>query len=364
MENNYKKEKWRILVYLNTLHQQYNNSKLFYFSKSNVLLFTLQKMASEEHLKLSSEIKNVHKSLRDKTKEIGAKEAWKEHLKSESKLKNYATAMKQLALEYWIPNDRKATTMSTAKETQQRNRILWSVNYCQEYFLHYKLKALRDREIRILKDENMFSNEIEQVLIDRSQTEKIDLLDVGSCFNPFVEFDIFTVTAVDIAPADDSVFECDFLNVDINDQEFKTANSTKSITQFAEYSFDVIVFSLLLEYLPTSDQRIICCEKAYRLLRTEGILIIITPDSKHVGANARLMKTWRYTLALIGFNRVKYEKLQHITCMVFRKSICTQIGQRWARMHKESYMERVIEIPQDNDKKIENNIDTIEVVNK
>lgn len=306
-------------------------------------------MASEEHLKLSSEIKDVHRSLREKTKEIGAKRAWTEHLKSKAKLKSYATAMRQLALEYWTPNEK----MLSTQETQQRNRILWSVNYCKEYFLKSKAAALRDREIRILKEEKIEAEEIVRRLLDRPKADKIRLLDVGSCFNPFAEYDIFEVTAVDIAPADDSVFECDFLNVDIGDQETSSTEDPRTISQLACSSFDVIVFSLLLEYLPTSEQRISCCERAYRLLRTEGILIIITPDSKHVGANARLMKTWRYTLALMGFNRVKHDKLQHITCLVFRKSISAEIGARWARMHKEPYMERKIEIPQDNDKKNE-----------
>lgn len=306
-------------------------------------------MASEEHLTLSSVIKKVHRNLREKTKEIGAKQAWNEHLKSKAKLKSYAAAMKQLAMEHWVTNDKKVLS----KDKQQRNRILWSVNYCSEYFHLGKSRALRERELRILQSDEIETETIESSLTEPATNERIRLLDVGSCFNPFAQHDIFNVTAIDIAPADDSVFECDFLNVEVAEQEIETHDNPKAISRLAENAFDVIVFSLLLEYLPTSEQRIECCEKAYRLLRTEGILIIITPDSKHVGANARLMKTWRYTLALMGFNRVKYEKLQHITCLVFRKSVSVDIGVRWARMHQESYMERRIEIPQDNDKKID-----------
>lgn len=304
-------------------------------------------MASEEHLKLSTEIKSVHKLLRDKSKKYGAKHAWSEHLKSKPKLKSYAVAMKELATNHWEPNDQKVILQNTHrwKTDQQRSRITWTVNYCREYFQQTEtFTAMRDRELRLLEELNLDASTME--LSSRNTEDKTKLLDVGSCYNPFGKFDDFDVTAIDIAPAVDDVIECDFLNVDVT-HEPDTMNCDHKMTALHENSYDAIVFSLLLEYLPASEQRICCCEKAYRLLKREGILIIITPDSKHVGANAKLMKTWRYTMALMGFNRVKYEKLEHITCMVFRKCVDIEIGKRWARIHKEPYMEYKIEIPQD-----------------
>lgn len=158
------------------------------------------------------------------------------------------------------------------------------------------------------------------------------------------------MTAIDIAPATDEVYECDFLNVAIgNSTEISQFPDVKSqsIQQLGRNSYHVIVFSLLLEYLPTSEQRLKCCEKAYELLQNEGLLCIITPDSKNVNVNAKLMKTWRYALAQLGFGRIKIEKLEHITCMAFRKCFDPEIARRWARMHKESYMAYKMEIPQD-----------------
>lgn len=310
-------------------------------------------MATEEHLKLSHEIKTVHKHLRDKTKKFGAKHAWLEHLKSKSQLKSYATAMMELATNHWEPNDQKATTHNLRRQQQQqRSRIMWSVNYCREYFQQTKtITALRDREQRLLHELKAETAAIKMEFEIRMTEEKIKLLDVGSCYNPFSKFEEFEVTAIDIAPATDDVIECDFLNVDVDvassDAETSFVNNDNKLTILRENTYDAIIFSLLLEYMPASEQRICCCEKAYRLLKLEGILIIITPDSKHVGANAKLMKTWRYALALMGFSRVKYEKLEHITCMVFRKCIDDEVGKRWARLHKEPYMDYKIEIPQD-----------------
>lgn len=298
-------------------------------------------------MKLSHEIKTVHKHLRDKTKKIGAKHAWLEHLKSKSKLKNYATAMMELATNHWEQNDQKLAQQNSRPE-RSRSRIMWSVNYCREYFLQTKtITALREREVRLLTELSEESSPIKMEFESRKEDEKIKLLDVGSCYNPFSKFDEFDVTAIDIAPAIDDVIECDFLSVKVIESKPSTEDDKSKLTALIANTYDVIVFSLLLEYMPASEQRICCCEKAYRLLKNEGILIVITPDSKHVGANAKLMKTWRYALALMGFNRVKYEKLEHITCMVFRKSISDNIGKRWARLHKEPYMDYKIEIPQD-----------------
>jgi 25S rRNA (adenine2142-N1)-methyltransferase len=108
-----------------------------------------------------------------------------------------------------------------------------------------------------------------------------------------------------------------------------------------------VLFCLLLEYLPSSLQRINCCEKAYKVLKTEGILVIITPDSSHEMKNSKLIKNWRWTLAKIGFQRVKVEKLRNLTCMAFRKSLTPTIPRNWAESHREPYMEYKIEIPQD-----------------
>jgi 25S rRNA (adenine2142-N1)-methyltransferase len=48
-------------------------------------------------------------------------------------------------------------------------------------------------------------------------------------------------------------------------------------------AFDVVIFSLLLSYMPSPRQRFACCAKARQVLKTNGLLLIITPDSNHVG---------------------------------------------------------------------------------
>ncbi|GLH03387.1 S-adenosylmethionine sensor upstream of mTORC1 [Gryllus bimaculatus] len=70
---------------------------------------------------------------------------------------------------------------------------------------------------------------------------------------------------------------------------------------------------------------------AYHILKPEGLLFIISPDSKHASANASLMRQWRICLAYLGFTRVVYEKLPHIHCMAFRKNCHVVASQQWAR---------------------------------
>lgn len=83
--------------------------------------------------------------------------------------------------------------------------------------------------------------------------------------------------------------------------------------------FHVVVFSLLLSYFPSAVQRWECCLKAHHLLRPNGLLLIITPDSSHQNKNAAMMKSWKTGIESLGFARWKYEKQTHLHCMAFRK---------------------------------------------
>ncbi|XP_053691941.1 S-adenosylmethionine sensor upstream of mTORC1 [Sabethes cyaneus] len=295
-------------------------------------------MASEEHLTLSSLVKSVHQQLRDSaSKSSDPERVWREHLQNHELLNQYATAMHKLATCHWDRNMQIASKKTNC-------RIAWVVGSCREYFLletNSLLYFFRDKEDKIMKAINSSHNcEYPSYLISN-----IKLLDVGSCYNPFSAFPDFEVTAIDIAPAQETVKLCDFLEVSLAD-DFQLFSS-QHLEYLVRSYYDAVVFSLLLEYLPSSEQRLLCCRKAYDVLKPEGILLIITPDSRHQGANAKLMKNWRYTLGLVGFTRIKIEKLEHVTCMVFRKAIFREVPERWCRIHKEEYMKPVMNIPQD-----------------
>ncbi|EFN83970.1 S-adenosylmethionine sensor upstream of mTORC1 [Harpegnathos saltator] len=316
-------------------------------------------MATKEHKDLSDIVKGTHALLRAEYQRYGAEVAWEHHVSQNDVLQKYAVSMQKLATKCWMENN-----LNPRNDTYCR--ITWIKIQCREYFLNGGKKKYdeRERDISIKMALNEASNENFQISNDNcgymakelqntyERRVSLDVLDVGSCYNPLGDEDIFNVTAIDLTPATNTVFRSDFLNVAIGKEKILSQDE-RELRQLAVNSFDAVVFSLLLEYFPCPRQRYICCRNAYDVLKNGGILIIVSPDSKHVGANAKLMKSWRYTLSKLGFMRIKYEKLHHIHCLVFRKCICKNVAIRWADLHSfskddEKYIsDEQIFIPQD-----------------
>lgn len=114
------------------------------------------------------------------------------------------------------------------------------------------------------------------------------------------------------------MLQCDFLSIDIHKKSSDRIPTDSKVILYEE-SFDIVVFSMVLEYLPATEQRAVFCFKAWQLLRLNGLLILISPDSKSLHHNAPMMKSWKTALESIGFFRVKYDKLKHLHCMAFRR---------------------------------------------
>lgn len=311
-------------------------------------------MATEEHKRLANIVKQVHGLLRKEYEEYGAETAWQRHLTRNDILQKYISSMKDLATMHWKGNNADSLSGTYC-------RIEWIKCQCKEYFFNGGKEKYSDREFNIkakigelsIDDtEGPISLASEESCINKllfnktNQTlSKISVLDVGSCYNPFETENIFDVTAIDLIAVPPKVLQCDFLNVDIGNHKILSIDKTQ-IVQLPEESFDVVVFSLLLEYMPCPKQRFLCCSKAYRLLKKGGILFIISPDSKHIGANVKLIKSWRYVLSKLGFMRIKYEKLRHIHCLIFRKCVYKEVALRWTKM--QTFMEDDVLYQNDN----------------
>ncbi|KAL4227131.1 hypothetical protein ACF0H5_015104 [Mactra antiquata] len=190
-------------------------------------------------------------------------------------------------------------------------------------------------------------------VVDVPVQGKIRLLDVGSCFNPFLAFPDFQPIGIDISPAAETVFHCDFLHLRTTDP-LQVAHDTMTtfinnlkdpVEWLPRECFHVVVFSLLLEYFPAPYQRWVSCQKAHELLMYNGILVIVTPDSSHQNRNAGMMKSWKVAIESLGFKRWRYVKQEHLHCMVFRKVAITE------EEKKESFLRGItadmLYIPQD-----------------
>ncbi|XP_055929631.1 S-adenosylmethionine sensor upstream of mTORC1-like isoform X2 [Argiope bruennichi] len=272
-------------------------------------------MDKTEHQNLSNTIREVHEKLRKSfhlTQDLN--KVWQEHIKEEDLRKKYSQAMMKLATEIWVGKD---------------CRIEWSYRACMNFFYHGGLEKFLAREKKIKelsiikgKETPGISDDTRQNNFDFSTKRQLKLLDIGSCYNPFSKFSEFSCVAIDLTPATKDVLPCDFLQAEIHMKSNAEVINDSKLTFFEE-SFDIVVMSLVLEYLPAAEQRAIFCFKAWQLLQLYGLCIIITPDSKSLHHNAPMMKSWKTAFEKIGFKRVKYEKLTHLHCMAFCKMYMT-----------------------------------------
>ncbi|GBL91063.1 S-adenosylmethionine sensor upstream of mTORC1 [Araneus ventricosus] len=268
-------------------------------------------MDKTEHLSLSNTIKDVHEKLRKSLHLTqDPNRVWQEHVREEDLRKKYSQAMMKLATEVWGGKD---------------CRIEWSYKTCTDFFYHGGLEKFLSREKKIKEfsiteegEKNGVSDDGMQINNYLNMNRQLKLLDIGSCYNPFSKFSEFSCVAIDLTPATEDVLPCDFLQAEIN-KSSNVEDISDSNLEFFEESFDVVVMSLVLEYLPAAEQRAIFCFKAWQLLHQNGLCIIITPDSKSLHHNAPMMKSWKTALEKIGFKRIKYEKLTHLHCMAFCK---------------------------------------------
>ena len=282
-------------------------------------------MISRDQKNLSDYIKEVHLTLRRRARQIGAENAWKEHIQSDDMLSKYADYMKKLSENYWSVNNKSGDDSSE----NFLCRIDWIMNCLNDYYYKNGYEKEIDKEYKKL------NNWKEKGLIDSTFTSNLNfnnlsnclndvpfkMLDVGSCFNPFKQFNFLNVYPIDLYPATSDVKKCDFLQVTVKNLNSNEWSFKDNMSELPSNFFNVVVFSLFLEYLPSPKQRFIACLNAYKCLKENGLLLIVTPDSKHASANASLMKNWKISAACIGFNRIRLEKLKYLYCMAFRKSI-------------------------------------------
>ncbi|XP_017545834.1 S-adenosylmethionine sensor upstream of mTORC1 isoform X1 [Pygocentrus nattereri] len=301
----------------------------------------------KEQEKLSGVVKSVHRKLRRKYIEVGDFEKiWREHCEDEQTLSEYAFAMKSLADNHW------------AKKCEGEGRIEWCRSVCQEYFMDGGMRKVLEKDEKAARHAAASNGAPLNAQPDSSlpsfsssfQFGKMRLLDVGSCFNPFLKFDDFLTVGIDIVPAVESVYKCDFLNLQLQQPLQLATDALEAflrqlrapIDALPAQLFHVVVFSLLLSYFPSPYQRWLCCKKAHELLTLHGLLLIITPDSSHQGRHALMMRSWRVAVESLGFKRYKYVKFSHMHLIAFRKVSITTTSDLVSHNYPE-----MLYIPQD-----------------
>jgi len=155
------------------------------------------------------------------------------------------------------------------------------------------------------------------------------VLDVGSCYNPFAAYPDLSVTALDLCPADPSVWACDFLQCELAPGAPPPAGPpTGRLSVLPEGYFHVVILSLVLSYVPCPLQRAAMVAKARRCLAEPqaggGLLLLVTPHSSDRYAAAAApraqsrMQRWRGPIEALGFQLVRYDRLPVVHLLAFR----------------------------------------------
>lgn len=212
-----------------------------------------------------------------------------------------------------------------------RCRFLWVHEYCHYYFYsvrnYLKKRGEEDRYLSTWYPQEATNFEYMVVVPDR-----LRILDVGSATN--VLGSAYNVLAIDINPQARSVIRGDFLEIRVINMvqpmfETEYFAGRSEIMNLPRGYYECVLFSLFLEYMPSSEQRIHCCHKAYELLRPEGILFIVLPDSNQFAAHSPIMNNWTYTLGCLGFLRISFVPFPYFVCLTFRKCIHPRYAQDW-----------------------------------
>jgi hypothetical protein len=258
-------------------------------------------------------------------------EDWSTVAKDSSSLAVYADAANAMGTKRWVAEcNRWFETFSIAyfREGGARKHYLRSL-------------AAGERVSRI--DETVSDSIAKDLMADGSSSRKIRLLDVGSCYNPLAKCaraDQFEVTALDLYPVDPSVLQCDFLNLEVgpvetdpvvveqscastNDTSNATNSSscgnepvskrrklqddcpvpdnennqpgdssctsvnTKQLLRLPAAGYDVVTMSLVLNYLPTPEQRLRMIQQARALLVSPRAPQDTADDANYVQAPHR-----------------------------------------------------------------------------
>lgn len=128
-------------------------------------------MACEDHQVLANNIKTVHMDLRKRMlRGENIEDIWKSHLENVDILDQYAKSMEKLATNYWL--------------NEENSRVSWIFRQIENYFWSGGISCEYVKDVQLAKKKG----EVVEVTGDVVVPEKVKVLDVGSCYNPFNAF--------------------------------------------------------------------------------------------------------------------------------------------------------------------------------
>ncbi len=229
--------------------------------------------------------------------------------------------------------------------------------------LQKSLSCLVNPSVSISQLDDDSTNVLNHNHNNHKQSNKVRVLDVGSCYNPHKNQPKFDVLALDLMPTDKSVYKCDFLKVNIlpyghgldvdidissNITDTSTDTDTNTNTDtgidrsvsagnlhgIPRNTFHALMLSLVLNYLPSPSQRADMIKIARQLLisppiaaaakatnsdsdinpppHEAGILLIMEKGSilsgnQINGQHQLLLSHWKESITAMGFQLLTYQ---------------------------------------------------------
>mmetsp|Transcript_11384 Transcript_11384/g.22056 ORF Transcript_11384/g.22056 Transcript_11384/m.22056 type:complete len:512 (+) Transcript_11384:312-1847(+) len=269
------------------------------------------------------------------------------------------TCAKEGAAEVWHDREDRMRYAAAAAQMGARSWVRLGIDWCAQQAKHHFIdggavrRALRAAKSRSYAEHGRPPTD-EQLAAIVAEVErmhppqrKVKLLDVGSCGSMFGGYEHIDATALDLQPNPDvpTVLQCDFLELQVSSEgtepriEPEADSPAGYLRSLPAASFDAVVLSLVLSYLPLPSQRADMIAKARSLLRP--VIKPHTPDAgdgvDHSQRNGLLMiietmsvdkkeQTWKQQVYLqqwveviesLGFSFIKHTKMLRSHALLF-----------------------------------------------
>lgn len=156
----------------------------------------------------------------------------------------------------------------------------------------------------------------------------VQLLDIGSCYNPFAQVkraaSWLRSVAVDLkpSPAAPDVHQCDWLNVEVRATAppllHGAAPTPVGIKELRPAMYDAVVMSYLLSFIPTAPLRWLAVANAVKCLRPNGVLVVVEARRGAHRLNSWPAK-WTEALRALGLVRLRLDTMKKSVGFVFRR---------------------------------------------
>lgn len=273
------------------------------------VLLELEKR-SRKHTQVFQDIAQQHEALRDG---------------EEIDMEEYSKAAEYMGHEWWVRAshqriiDRIDQYYLLSADQMHRGHPPWV--FCKNNRLPkgWREYTLQGRRMFWNPEKMRMQNQVPEGLTLAQAPEPVEppvrLLDIGSSINRFKDWPFYVEAhALDLQPAAEDVYQADFFELEIveaPDAESPLCVKDGKLEGLVATSFDVVVLSLVLSFLPSPEKRIEMVAKARQCLRDHrGLLFVVEGGSAIMEGNwyqKDAAAEWSQAMETAGFKVMNFD---------------------------------------------------------